>query len=80
MQGVVKLYNPQKQYGFIVYDNEKHETQDVFFHVSQVPDENYEPRMFDVVEFDIDQTSKRGPQARNVRLFSDDDEPASKAA
>lgn len=62
MTGKVKMFNPEKGYGFITDENGK----DVFFHFSQIVMDGYktiEPETqvtFDVVETD------RGPQAQNV--------------
>jgi len=63
MKGVVKWFNHQKGFGFVLGDDDA----DYFVHVSQVPIElRLDEKMS--VEFDVVKTEK-GAQANNVRLL-----------
>ncbi len=64
MQGKVKMFNPEKGFGFITVEDGK----DVFFHYSQLVMEGYKTVEPDAtVEFDLVETD-RGLQAQNIRL------------
>ena len=62
MKGIVKWFNSQKGYGFIVGEDSK----DVFVHFSAIQVDGYKTlEEGQKVEYDIEQ-SPRGPQAVNV--------------
>ncbi len=64
MQGKVKMFNPEKGFGFITVEDGK----DVFFHYSQLVMDGYKTVEPDgTVEFDLVETD-RGLQAQNIRL------------
>ncbi len=64
MQGKVKMFNPEKGFGFITVEDGK----DVFFHYSQLVMEGYKTVEPDTsVEFDLVETD-RGLQAQNIRV------------
>ena len=62
MDGLIKWYNNNKGFGFIVGKDNK----DYFFHVSKGSDVGLDLRPDEKVEFEILKTSK-GLQADNVR-------------
>lgn len=63
MKGKVKHYNENKGFGFI----EGEDSQDYFFHVSQMKDQSKILEKGDEVEFDATQND-RGLAATNVAL------------
>lgn len=64
MQGKVKMFNPEKGFGFITLEDGK----DVFFHYSQLVMEGYKTVDADkVVEFDLVETD-RGLQAQKISI------------
>lgn len=69
MQGIIKWFNQDRGYGFIITrDPESAQTQDYFCHVNAVVDPDYMPQQFDRVTFDRDPNGKRRPAAINVQL------------
>lgn len=63
-RGVVKWYNPRKQYGFIV----RQKAAEIFFHRSQLS-ESSRPREGDLVEFSV-MEGEKGVMAADVRLLT----------
>lgn len=64
MQGKVKMFNPEKGFGFITMEDGK----DVFFHYSQLMMEGFKTIDADVkVEFDLVETD-RGLQAQEIKV------------
>lgn len=62
MQGIVKMFNQEKGFGFITTK----EGEDVFFHFSQLVVEGYKTiKVGQAVEFELVQ-SDRGPVAHNI--------------
>lgn len=62
MQGKVKMFQPEKGYGFIVTEEGK----EIFFHYSQLLMEGYKTIAPDTaVEFELIET-QRGLQANNI--------------
>lgn len=63
MQGKVKMFNPEKGFGFITIEDGS----DVFFHYSQLMMEGFKTIEADAeVEFDAIETD-RGLQAQNIK-------------
>ena len=61
--GKVKMFNPEKGFGFIVMEGEE---RDVFFHYSQIQQDGFKTIDADQkVEFDLVE-SEKGLQAHNV--------------
>lgn len=64
MQGKVKMFNPEKGFGFITMEDGK----DVFFHYSQLMMEGFKTIDADTkVEFDLVETD-RGLQAQEIKV------------
>ncbi|MFV0381475.1 MAG: cold-shock protein [Breznakia sp.] len=64
MQGKVKMFNPEKGFGFITIEDGS----DVFFHYSQLLMEGFKTIEADAeVEFEAVETD-RGLQAQNIKL------------
>lgn len=64
MQGKVKMFNPEKGFGFITMEDGK----DVFFHYSQLMMEGFKTIDADAkVEFDLVETD-RGLQAQEIKV------------
>lgn len=73
VQGTVRKFNKQGNYGFIEIDeNEGTDEDDVFFHMADVGG----PALSESqdVEFEIEQTDK-GPRAANLTRLDEDGEP-----
>ena len=65
MLGKVKMFNPEKGFGFITMADGK----DVFFHYSQLLMKGYKTIDPDTrVEFDLVET-ERGPQAQKIKTI-----------
>ncbi len=65
MQGKVKMFNPEKGFGFITVEDGK----DVFFHYSQLVMEGYKTIEPDTnVEFELIET-ERGLQAQEIKAL-----------
>lgn len=65
MQGKVKMFNPEKGFGFVTMEDGK----DVFFHYSQLLVEGYKTVDPDTkVEFELVE-SDRGLQAQEIKLI-----------
>lgn len=64
MQGIVKFFHDGDGYGFIETDDMD---DDVFVHMSELPEEVDELEEGDEVEFDQEE-GDRGPKAVNVQL------------
>lgn len=65
MQGKVKMFNPEKGFGFITLEDGK----DVFFHYSQLVMEGYKTIEPDTnVEFELIET-ERGLQAQEIKAL-----------
>lgn len=65
MQGKVKMFNPEKGFGFITMEDGK----DVFFHYSQLMMEGFKTIDADTkVEFDLVETD-RGLQAQEIKVI-----------
>ncbi|MDF9824560.1 MULTISPECIES: cold shock domain-containing protein [unclassified Breznakia] len=63
MQGKVKMFNPEKGYGFITIEDGS----DVFFHYSQLMMEGFKTIEADTeVEFEVIETD-RGLQAQDIK-------------
>lgn len=62
MEGIIKMYNDQKGYGFIKSNDE-----DIFFHISDVKNREIIPRVKACVQFDI-VNENRGKKAINIFL------------
>ncbi len=61
--GKVKIFNPEKGFGFIVMEGEN---RDIFFHYSQIQQSGYKTIDADQeVEFDLVESDK-GLQAHNI--------------
>lgn len=60
--GIIHAYDAFKGYGFIRREKGK----DVFFFYDQLSNEDYEPTMGDLVDFDV-VTAPKGPKAINVQ-------------
>ena len=60
MNGIIKFYNTNKCYGFVIEDETKEE---IFFHVTGLVDQKI--MTDDVVSFDVEKTD-RGKKAVNV--------------
>jgi len=60
MNGIIKFYNTNKGYGFVIEDETKEE---IFFHVTGLVDQKI--MTDDVVSFDVEKTD-RGKKAVNV--------------
>ncbi|NBK97113.1 MAG: cold shock domain-containing protein [Erysipelotrichia bacterium] len=64
MQGKVKMFNPEKGFGFITIEDGK----DVFFHYSQLMMDGFKTIDPDTkVEFDLVETD-RGLQAQEIKV------------
>lgn len=64
MQGKVKMFNPEKGFGFITIEDGS----DVFFHYSQLMMEGFKTIDADAeVEFEVIETD-RGLQAQDIKL------------
>lgn len=64
MQGKVKMFNPEKGFGFITLEDGS----DVFFHYSHLLMDGYKTVESDkVVQFDLVETEK-GLQAQNITI------------
>jgi CspA family cold shock protein len=62
-EGVVKWFDVKKGYGFI----KREEGQDLFVHFSSINMEGYKRlNEGDTVQFEVEEDSGRGPQAKNV--------------
>jgi cold shock protein len=59
--GTVKFFNTQKGFGFITQEN----GEEIFFHISNIDDSNFEPKEGDTVSFEVGE-GRKGPQANNV--------------
>ena len=75
VQGTVRDFNSQGNYGFIEIDegeNSEEDRDDVFFHMDDIGG----PALAEgqAVEFDIEQAD-RGPRATNLTRLNDDGEP-----
>lgn len=67
MQGKVKMFNPEKGFGFITMEDGK----DIFFHYSQLMMEGYKTVDPDAkVEFELVETD-RGLQAQDIRKIEE---------
>lgn len=67
MQGKVKMFNPEKGFGFITMEDGN----DVFFHYSQLMMEGYKTVDPDAkVEFELVETD-RGLQAQDIRKIEE---------
>ena len=67
MQGKVKMFNPEKGFGFITMEDGK----DVFFHFSQLMMEGYKTVDPDAkVEFNLVETD-RGLQAQEIQKIEE---------
>lgn len=66
MQGKVKMFKPDKGFGFITIEDGR----DVFFHYSQLVMKGYKTVDPDtMVEFDLIET-ERGLQAHNINIMA----------
>jgi len=66
MNGIVKMFNKDKGYGFITAEDKK----DVFFHYSSIEMEGYKTaNQGDKVEFELE-TSDRGLRANHVKIVA----------
>ena len=66
MQGKVKMFKPDKGFGFITIEDGR----DVFFHYSQLVMKGYKTVDPDtMVEFDLIET-ERGLQAHNIKIMA----------
>lgn len=63
IKGTVKFYNKDKKYGFIQSDEYN---KDIFFHETEIKEENYTPEEDDEISFETKET-KRGLQAINIK-------------
>jgi CspA family cold shock protein len=61
--GTIKYWNGR--FGFIVI---KEANEDVFFHATNLEDDNYFPRVGDILSFEVEKTEK-GLNAINVKLI-----------
>jgi CspA family cold shock protein len=69
--GTVKWFNPDKGYGFIASEG----GEDVFVHFTAIQATGYRSLSEgQVVEFDVEQ-GRKGPQAVNVRVRDDQQQP-----
>jgi CspA family cold shock protein len=64
MQGTVKFFHDGDGYGFI--ETEEMD-EDVFFHMSELPEDTEDPEEGDSVEFEQEE-GDRGPKATNVEF------------
>lgn len=64
MQGTVKFFHDGDGYGFI--ETEEMDD-DVFFHMSELPEGTEDPEEGDAVEFEQEE-GDRGPKATNVQF------------
>ena len=63
MTGIVKYFNDEKGYGFIIYDKVK---DDIFVHYTSIKGDSYKTLVKDeIVDFDLANT-KNGLRAKNV--------------
>lgn len=60
--GTIKFFHDEKGYGFIITDDVD---DDIFFHITDVDDNDPDLREGDDVKFDIKQ-EERGPRAVNL--------------
>lgn len=64
MTGVVKFFNTEKGFGFIVADDQ---SGDMFFHISQCAEDYQNPQEGDKVSYQMGE-GRKGPQAEAVVL------------
>lgn len=64
-RGVVKFFNPQKGFGFIVPDDG---SKDIFVHMSNIVGNHQSLNEGDRVEYEREQ-GRKGPEAKNVALI-----------
>lgn len=65
-QGKIISWNQQKGFGFIAPDNGE---QDVFFHVSALPDKQCRPRINEAITFCIGKDKKRAYVSNNGDIY-----------
>jgi len=66
--GMVKFYNQSKGYGFI--EQNEYGLPDVFFHFTDITDNQYVPMKYDKVSYQIEETD-RGLKAVDVEKVED---------
>ena len=65
LKGTVIFFETQKKYGFIAADGE---TDQYFFHLSDLVDDRSFPNANDRVEFEVG-AAPRGPKAINIKIL-----------
>lgn len=63
-KGIVNAFDPFKGFGFI----RREKGRDVFFFYDELPEDELEPTIGDVVCFTI-KSNKKGPRAYNIRVL-----------